>query len=396
MRRRLWPLGVLILLSACTAAAEETPTITVTRTVPAPPMIETPTAGPQPSASDSDDEQGDDEDGDERRKPENAVGVEVDAQPPDTAPTDERVTCPSQGRTVSTADALKVALRNARPGTVIKLADGRYTGLFETTASGTADRPIWLCGSPNAVLAGEGIKSGYVFHLDGAQHWRLVGFTVVDGQKGVMADGTTGTVIQGLTVHTIGDEGIHLRRHSVGNRVIANRIHDTGLRRDKFGEGVYIGSAISNWCSLTDCQPDRSDRNIISANVIGPTTSEGIDVKEGTTRGILAGNRIDGSGTTAADSLVDVKGTAWLIEGNIGLAAPLDGFQTHQIVPRWGERNLFRRNSVAGGPIPAEVAEKEDTGKRYGFAFRPVAANVVTCDNTVTGGLALANVPCRP
>jgi len=130
------------------------------------------------------------------------------------------------------------------------------------TAEATANRPIVLCATPDAVLAGEGPEEiGYVLHLDGADHWRVVGLTVRDGRKGVMVDGGVGNVLQGLTVTSIGDEGIHLRSDSTDNLVIDNVVSDTGIRRDKFGEGIYVGTAQSNWCEYTDCEPDRSDRN---------------------------------------------------------------------------------------------------------------------------------------
>ena len=40
------------------------------------------------------------------------------------------------------------------------------------------------------MIDGGDVEGGYAFHLDGARHWRLVGFTVSGGQKGVVADGT--------------------------------------------------------------------------------------------------------------------------------------------------------------------------------------------------------------
>lgn len=129
----------------------------------------------------------------------------------------------------------------------------------------------------------------------------------------------------------------------------------------------------------------------MAENTIGPTTSESIDIKEGTVGGLVVGNRFDGSGTAGADSWVDVKGTAWLIEGNQGTGAPLDGFQTHQILERWGERNVFRGNTVAAGAVPGALAD--DTDERFGFTFRPDGGNVVTCDNRVSG-MPLANVTC--
>jgi len=100
-----------------------------------------------------------------------------------------------------------------------------------------------------AVLDGGEVKSGYGLHLDGVSYWRLVGFSVTDAQKGVVLDGTSHTVVQGLSVHQIGDEGIHVRSASSANLIIANLRPQHRLRKAKFGEGIYIGSANSNWCT---------------------------------------------------------------------------------------------------------------------------------------------------
>jgi hypothetical protein len=285
---------------------------------------------------------------------------------------------------VSDTKGLEEALAKAAPGQSIRLEDGKYTGKFVTQASGSATQPIWLCGGAGAVLDGDGIKGGYVLHLNKAKYWRLVGFTVTNGQKGVMADSTTGTVIQGLTVHDTGDEAIHLRANSTDNVVLNNTISKTGLRRDKFGEGVYIGSAVSNWCTVNDCQPDRSDRNVVKGNKMSQTTSEAIDIKEGTTGGLVEGNTFDGSALTGADSWVDVKGNNWMIRGNSGTKSTQDGFQTHQILKGWGDHNVFTGNiATVDGPGLA-------------IALRQPAANVVACDNKFTGaGEGLSNIPCR-
>ncbi|WP_312678493.1 right-handed parallel beta-helix repeat-containing protein [Microbacterium sp.] len=293
--------------------------------------------------------------------------------------------CPAPSRTVDDADTLTEALRAAQPGDVIALAPGTYSGTFVATASGTADAPITLCGPASAVLDGGGTSNGYVFHLDGAQYWHLIGFTVTNGQKGVMADGTTGSVIEGLTVHAIGDEGIHLRRASTDNIVRGNTVSDTGQRKPKFGEGIYIGTAESNWCDISDCQPDASDRNLIEGNTISGTTSEAVDIKEGTRGGTLRGNTFDGSTITAADSWVDVKGNDWIIEGNTGVNSPGDGFQTHEIGDAgYGDGNVFTGNTATVN------------GPGFGFSLTPVRDNVVECSNTVSAaGEGFANVDCR-
>jgi len=300
-------------------------------------------------------------------------------------PVVREVTCPPPTRTVSDASSLTVALEVAGAGDVIQLQDGTYAGRFVARASGTSAAPIFLCGSGRAILMGDGPSGGYVFHLDGGDHWRLVGFTLEHGQKGLVADGTVGSVVQGLTVQHIGDEAIHLRRHSTDNLVLANTVRDTGLRREKFGEGIYIGSAVSNWCTYTDCQPDRSDRNVVARNTVSATTAEGLDIKEGTSGGYALDNTFDGSGLRGADSWVDVKGNGWLVQGNRGTHSPGDGFQTHDVAEGWGQGNVFRGN----------VAEVRGPG--HGFALRPPNDNVVLCDNEAReAAQGLSNVACVP
>ena len=293
------------------------------------------------------------------------------------------IECPAATVTVSTADQLHDALAAAQPGDVIALEDGVYSGLFVAATSGTADAPIWLCGAEAAVLDGGDVEGGYVVHLDAAQYWRLVGFTVQNGQKGVMADGTVGSIIHGLTVTKIGDEAIHLRRFSTDSTVSGNTISNTGLRREKIGEGIYVGTAESNWCNISDCEPDRSDRNTIIGNTISGTTAEAIDIKEGTTGGVVFGNSFDGATISAADSWIDVKGNDWLIENNTGVNSPKDGFQTHEILDDWGDRNIFRGNTATVN------------GPGVGFALTPEKQNVLECTNSATAAdEGLSNADC--
>ena len=302
--------------------------------------------------------------------------------PPEPSPTAEPADCDSPTVTVENAMELGDALGAPTPGTVIQLADGVYQGNFVATGDGTADDPIVLCGGSGAVLDGGEVGDGYVLHLDRASHWVLQGFTVQNGQKGVMVDGTTESVIRDLTVTTIGDEAIHLRKFSTDNSVIGNQIRDTGLRKEKFGEGIYIGTAESNWCDISACEPDRSDRNTISGNDIAATTSESIDIKEGTSGGVLSDNTFDGSSITGADSWVDVKGNGWVIDGNTGTDSPGDGFQTHEILDGWGTNNVFRNNTATLN------------GPGMGYSLTPERANVVECNNTSDTADTLSNVTC--
>jgi hypothetical protein len=314
-----------------------------------------------------------------------APATEAPAPP---APTDTAagpVQCPGPTVTVQDTERLEQALASAQPGTVIQLEDGTYEGEFVAKTPGTQQQPIFLCGGGGAVLNGGGIKNGYALHLDGASWWRVVGFTVTNSQKGVMADKVQHAVIQDLTVHQIGDEAIHLRNFSSDNIVESNTISNTGLRRDKFGEGIYIGTAVSNWPTYSGGKPDNSDRNIIRGNTITATTAESIDIKEGTTGGIVVGKTFDGSKHSGShnDSWIDVKGNGWTIEGNTGSHSLKDGFQVHEVVQGWGRDNVFRNNQ-------ADV-----DGPGFGFWVQSPEDNTVACNNKVSGAAeGLTNGTC--
>jgi hypothetical protein len=317
------------------------------------------------------------------------------------------VVCPAGGKDVHNAAELRRALAAAQPGDVIRLADGAYlagdAGNFEITASGRPDAPIFLCGSkdpagaPRAWL--DGTKdpnrpdpehkrgASYVLHLDGASWWRLVDFGVRNGRKGVMADRATHDVLSGLSVRGTGDEAVHLRDFSTDNTVTGVTVRDTGHRRPKFGEGLYVGSAQSNWCTISDCQPDRSDRNVLVGNDVAGTSAESIDIKEGTVDGVVAGNVLSGAGMQkkGADSWIDVKGNGWTVKDNVGTDSPNDGVQVHVILRGWGKDNTIVGNRLAVN------------GPGYGVYVQDQHAGNVVCDNAVVGAKkGASNIPCSP
>jgi hypothetical protein len=314
------------------------------------------------------------------------------ASQPAAAPTggavptgDTAVSCSGATETVSTADQLAAALASAQPGTKIVLAPGVYQGDFAATVSGTSSAPITLCGGRNAILSGLSVTSGYTFYLHHASWWQLVGFTVTGGQKGVVTDGSSDDLIDGLYVHDTGDEAIHLRSFSSHDVVSHNLIRDTGLDEQAYGEGIYVGSAHKNWCRYSGCTPDASDDDTIIDNNIANTTAENIDIKEGTSGGTITGNMLSGAGmiSSAATAWVNVKGNGWQILGNSGMNSVGDGYQVHQVYPGWGLQNTFVSNKAAL------------SGTGVGIYVQSSALHtVVACSNTVSGA-QLSNLPCQ-
>jgi hypothetical protein len=267
---------------------------------------------------------------------------------------------------VSTSAQLTQALANAQPGDVIQLAaNTTFKGTFKAAKSGTSSKRITLTGPRSAVIDGTG--GGRTLELTGS-YWTITGFRITGGQKGLMALGVHNTEVSKLKVDGIGHEAVHFQHTSTDNVVRDCEISNTGVEYAGYGEGVYFGSANSNW---PDGQVDRSDRNKALNNKFGPNVrAEAIDIKEGTTGGELSGNTFDGTGMTGehfADSWVDVKGNNYKISDNVGhkiLVASSNhgGYEVHQQLSGWGQNNTFSGNT-------------SDPQSQYAWGFYAQTAN---------------------
>ncbi|GAA0583671.1 peptide ABC transporter substrate-binding protein [Kribbella sandramycini] len=319
---------------------------------------------------------------------------------------------------VSTAAQLQAALANAQPGQTIRLAAGQYRGAFLTQRAGTASAPITLTGPRSAVLinAGptgtapscpaptSGWDSGYGLWLFGAPYWKLTGFTVQDSKKGIVLDNSHHVTIDSVSVHHTDEEAVHFRRSSADGVIKNSVITDAGLVQQGYGEGVYIGSAGSNWnCHGNSGGVDKSDRVQVLDNQLGPNiAAEAIDVKEGTSGGVIRGNAFNGrgiSGANSADSWVDVKGFDYVIENNTGtFSSPgtfANGYETHNpsTTPSFlnGCGNVWRNNSSNLGGAGKYAIFISSTSK---CSADP---NVVHASNTVQNAqTGLTNVPVTP
>jgi chitodextrinase len=319
---------------------------------------------------------------------------------------------------VSTAAQLQAALANAAPGQTIKLAAGTYHGSFVTQKAGTAAQPITLTGPANAVLINDGPTgdapscpaptagwdSGYGLWLFNSPYWNLTGFTVAESKKGIVLDNSHHTTVDGVYVHHVEEEAVHFRRSSADSVIRNSQITDTGLVQPGFGEGVYIGSAGSNWsCHGNSGGVDKGDRVQVTGNRIGPNiAAEPIDVKEGTFNGVIRGNTFNGTGITgenSADSWIDVKGIGYTIEDNTGtFSSPgvfANGYETHNpaTTPSFanGCGNVWRNNKSNLGGVGQYAIYITSVSKCTANPNKVYASNTVT--NATTG---LTNIPLTP
>jgi hypothetical protein len=238
---------------------------------------------------------------------------------------------------------------------------------------------------------------GYGFHLNRANYWKLVGFSVTNSAKGIVFDSANHSVIDGVEVSRSDLEGIHLRTASSDNVVRNAFIHDVGVTDPGYGEGLYFGSAQSNWDKYGEnggTGPDRSDRNQALNNTFGPNVgAEHLDIKEGTVNGVVSGNHFNGgtSGQHFADSWVDVKGNGYTLTGNVGVyggsGTLVDGYQVHQILSPWGCGNVWRSNASDLGGVGNYAIDVTDQSRCSGNL------NVVYSSNTVTNAkVGLTNI----
>ena len=291
--------------------------------------------------------------------------------------------------TVATSAQLRSALAAAKPGATVKLADGTYSGQFKITTAGTAAAPITLTGGPGAVLTSNG-GNGYGLWLSKAPYWNLTGFTVDHAKKGIVMDASSHVTIDAVTVRDIGYEGVHFRSGSSYGVIRDSSVHDTGTTAPQYGEGVYIGSAHSNWDQFAGPSGvDASDHVQVLNNRIGPNVAaEGIDVKEGTRAGTISGNVLDGTGEknqNSGDSTIDVKGDGYTVSGNTVSHPYTDGFQVHNAYGAYGCGNAFSGNRFTLAGAPGYGIDVTDNS-------RCATKNTVTTSNTASGGKGLTNI----
>lgn len=295
--------------------------------------------------------------------------------------------CPAETVVVSNATELGSALAAAVPGTVIRLLDGSYPGSFSMMKSGTQSAPIWICGGRNAVIDGGSISTGQGLFLGAVSYVRVAGFSVTNSLKGLSVVGGNEVTVSDMSFSEIGYEALHVRRMATNVSFIGNLVRGSGRLDPAFGEGIYVGTSKENWCSETACMPDRVTGTLVALNDIADTGAQPIEVKEGTSEGLVYRNRVDGArGSSTAGAWILVKGNDWIVDSNTGTRADRQGFSVIGTDGVWGLRNIFTRNSAT-------------TDSSDGWAIwvhKPDFGTIVGCENTASGfASGLSNFGCQ-
>ena len=262
---------------------------------------------------------------------------------------------------------------NLKPGDIIRLkSNTTYYGNLEIdNIHGNQDNYIQILGDNTSIINGNNIDYGRAITINNSSYVYFglnptninsygEGFILTNSQKGLYINNCNNITAQNLCINNIGDEGLHVMNNSFSCKILNNEIYNTGNYNKGFGEGIYCGSAVSNWI---DGKADKTNNIIVSYNNVYNTTAECIDIKEGSYNGTVNNNIFNGSklnNDNSADSWIDIKGENWIIKNNEMNITLQDGIQTHFIensVPNLGCNNKISGNimnclNVKGDPCP--------------------------------------------
>jgi preprotein translocase subunit YajC len=243
----------------------------------------------------------------------------------------------------STVECIQNAMKNAKPGDEIIIADGVYAPTnkvednlgkfvrFTSTVNGTAAKPITLRGKstgakrPILKVPDNDLYDGAVISING-DYWVFKDLILEQGAKGIMIDNSNFTKIINVKVNNVGEEAIHIRDGSSNCLIDACEVTLTGRGKDKagFGEAIYIGSDGADHATPGGTNKNKYNRdcknNTVQNCILGPNISaEPMDIKEGTDYTVVKNNTFDATGMTGAnfsDSFIDIKGINGFIYNN--------------------------------------------------------------------------------
>ena len=269
---------------------------------------------------------------------------------------------------VNDFNELKYYCNNAKPGDIINLKQNTtyYGNLEINNINGTENNMIYILGDNTSTIDGGDNSKSRIITLKNCSYIYIgknpsnisnnnngEGFNIKNGQKGLYISNCNNIIIQNLNVYDIGMEGIHLLNESCFCLIANNKVYNTGLFNPDYGEGLYCGTAVSNWSSSSRTpeligKPDKSDNNIFEYNYCYNNTGENIDIKEGTRNGIVRYNFFNGNklkNDNSADSWIDIKGQNWEIYNNKMEITLIDGIQTHKTnIPEEFIKNYYINN----------------------------------------------------
>lgn len=262
---------------------------------------------------------------------------------------------------VTNSDELLAALADAQAGDEIILREGLYQNdvflgdgiwsAFYAKADGTAQQPIILRSEDPenpAVISGVTQDNKVALKIVG-DYWEIRDLKICEAQKGIFLQQSEHSIISRCEVYNIGSEAIHIIDNSSYNLVENCYVHDAGTIYPQYGEGVYIGSAMSTEGYGYDCH-----YNTVRGCSFGPNiAADHVDIKEYTIGNVVEQCTFDGTGMqgqNGGNSFVEVKGNYCIIRNNTGYRNGCEqvqcAFDANVQLDGWGQHNQVYENTV--------------------------------------------------
>ena len=194
------------------------------------------------------------------------------------------------------------AVNTIQAGDTLFVKSGTYSGVFTiSNLSGTSDNQTIVQTYPGeqAVLEGLGVNTGRI-KIDSCDYLTFKGFEVTTHNQGIFITGGCSYItLDSVKVHTIGQEGIHVKENSHHILIQNSSIYDTD-QWDYNGEGIYIGTGSAGPVDSTSYV---TVRNCVIYN----TVDEAIEFKPGTHDCIAEGNLIYNIVTSKTVGAIEVN-----------------------------------------------------------------------------------------
>lgn len=216
------------------------------------------------------------------------------------------------GQTPDTAvRTIERALALSQPGDDILFGPGVYPPVTIQNVDGLRFAPSDE--AAETLFTADSYDVGPGIHLVDSTNIEISGLSVSRVLWGVMVEGSSGVLVDGLTVFDVGQEGIMVRTESNDVTVSNNTVFDTGNRpggNDEFpfttfGEGIYLGTGGVKADGTVDTTFDVR----VIGNEIYDTTAEAIDIKPSVSQVLVAENIVRDVSTTTSGAIVVGIGT---------------------------------------------------------------------------------------
>lgn len=157
------------------------------------------------------------------------------------------------------------------------------TGTLATTLAGTAGDPTKILAYPGASVTIHGSGNSGNITLGGVTWLVWGGFEVTNLNQGLFVNTDShDVVIQNVTVHLVGQEGIHVQSRAYNITIQDTEVYDTyKLGGCCNGEGIYVGSSCT---ASTDQWVHDVTLRRVKVHDVG---SEGMEFKPGTYNGVV-------------------------------------------------------------------------------------------------------------